>query len=124
MKRKFLFDIFVNKGLKISQISVKYDETYAAGNMCIIACDVNTFAKFLWWAVNSGAYKGIYVTLRPFINCRTNQGRPRRWKRDFLMDCFYLNNILIQFYFPFTNRKGKNLFRRHFKYYFDLRFLY
>ena len=62
LKRKFLFDIFVNKGLKISQISVKYDETYATGNMCIIACDVNTFAKFLWLAVNSGAYKGIYVT--------------------------------------------------------------
>ena len=64
--------------------------------------------------------KGIYVTTRllSFINCRINQGRTSNWKRDFLMDCFYFNNILIQIlrfaYFPVTNSKKKISFRRHF----------
>ena len=72
MKRTFLFDIFVDKGLEFrflllkrnigpfnnSKISVKHDKSYATnfhavGNMYIIACDVNTFAKFLWSAVNN-----------------------------------------------------------------------
>ena len=84
--------------------------------MYIIACDVNTFAKSLWSAV----CKGIYVTTRllSFINCHINQGRTGNWKKDFLMDCFYFNNILIQIlrfaYFPVTNSKEKNLFHRHF----------
>ena len=31
--------------------------------MYIIACYVNTFAKFLWSAVNNGGYKGIFTSL-------------------------------------------------------------
>ena len=66
MKRKFLFDIFIDKGFKFrflllklniapfnnSKISVKHDKSYATkhprGRKCVhnIACDVNTFAKF------------------------------------------------------------------------------
>ena len=69
--------------------------------------------------------KGIYVTTRllSFINCRINQGRTGNLKKDFLMDCFYFNNILIQIlrfaYFPVTNSKEKIPFHRHFKYYLD-----
>ena len=94
--------------------------------MYIIACDVNTFAKSLWSAVNNLAFddvcKGIYVTtrLRSFINCHINQGRTSNWKRDFLMHCVFFNNILIQIlrfaYIPVTNSKGKNSFHRHFKF--------
>ena len=57
--------------------------------------------------------KTINVTTRllSFINCRINQGRTSNWKKDFLMDCVFLNNILIQIprfvYFPVTNSKGK-----------------
>ena len=64
--------------------------------------------------------KGIYVTtrLRSFINCRINQGRTSNWKKDFLIDCVFFNNNLIQIlrfaYFPITNSKGKNSFHRHF----------
>ena len=92
--------------------------------MYIIACDVNTFAKSLWSAVNNLAFddvcKGIYVTTRPrsFIYCRINQGRTGNWKRDFLTECVFFNNILIQIlrfaYFPVTNSKGENSFHRHF----------
>ena len=63
--------------------------------------------------------KCIYVTTRllSFINCRINQGRIGNWK-DFLMGCFYFNNILIQIlrfaYFPVTNSKEKISFHRHF----------
>ena len=100
MKRTFLFDIFVNKGLRIKfllfklniapfynpKISVEHDKSYATNSsrlgMYIIACDVNTFAAFLWSAVNNGVCKGIYVAirLRPLINCRINQGRTSNWK--------------------------------------------
>ena len=50
--------------------------------MYIIACDVNTFAKFLWSAVNNDVCKGIYVTvhLKPLINCRINLGLTCNWK--------------------------------------------
>ena len=64
--------------------------------------------------------KGIYVTtrLRSFINCRINQGRTSNWKNDFLMNCVFFNNILIQIlrfaHFPVSNSKGKNSFPRHF----------
>ena len=64
--------------------------------------------------------KGIYVTTRlpSFINCRINQGLTGNWKRDFLMDCFYFSNILMQIlrfaYFPVTNNKEKISFHRHF----------
>ena len=81
--------------------------------MYVIACDVSTFAKSLRSAVNNGVCKGIYDTTRllSFINCRINQGRTGDWKKDYLMDCFYFNNILIQIlrfaYFPITNSKGK-----------------
>ena len=136
MKQKFLFDIFVDKGLKFrflflklninSKISVKHDKIlcdkfHAVGNMYIIACDVNTFAKSLWSAVNNSVWWGLYVTtrLRSFINCRVNQDRTSNWKRDFLIDCVFFNNILIQIlrfaYFPVTNSKGKNSFHRLFK---------
>ena len=65
--------------------------------------------------------KGIYITtcLLSFINCCINHGRTSNWKKEFLMDCFYFNNILIQIlrfaYFPVTNSKEKNLFHGHFK---------
>ena len=65
--------------------------------------------------------KGIYVTtrLRSFINCRINQDRTGNWKKDFLMDCVFLNNILIQIlrfaYFPVANSKEKISFHSHFK---------
>ena len=65
---------------------------------------------------------GIYVSTRllSFINYRINQDRTGNWKKDFLMDCVFLNNILIQFlrfaHFPVTNSKGKNSFHRHFNY--------
>ena len=57
----------------------------------MIACDVNTFAKSLWSAVNNGVWKGIYVTTRlgPLINCRINKSRTSYRKRNFLMEfCF------------------------------------
>ena len=79
------------------------------------------FAKSLWSVVNNGVCLGIYVTtrLRPLINCRINKGRTSNRKRNFLMDCVCLNNILIQIlrfpYFLFTNSTGKNSFHRHFK---------
>ena len=38
-------------------------QIHTVGNMYIIACDVNTFAKFLWSAVNNGGYKGIFTSL-------------------------------------------------------------
>ena len=65
--------------------------------------------------------KCIYVTTRllSFLNCRINQGQIRVWKMDFLMDCFYFNNILMQIlrfaYFPVTNSKEKISFHRHYK---------
>ena len=54
MKRKFLFDIFVDKGLKFRFLLLKLLISIpAVGNMYIIAYDVNTFAKSLWSAVNN-----------------------------------------------------------------------
>ena len=53
------------------------------------------------------------------VICRINQGRTSNWKSDFLMDCVFFNNILIQIlrfaYFPVTNSKGKNSFHGRFK---------
>ena len=87
-----LFDIFVDKRLKISFLllilniapfykpKISCDKFHAVGNMFIITCDVVQNSCCLLW------------TLMAFVN----QGRTSNWKRDFLMDCFYLNNILIQ----------------------------
>ena len=59
----------------------------------------------------------ITCRLRTFINCRIN-GRTSNWKNDFPMDCFYMNNILIQIlrfaYFPVTNNSKE--FYRYFNY--------
>ena len=86
--------------------------------MYIIACDVNTFAKSLWSAVKQWCLMTFVKVFMSFINCRINQDRTANWKKDFLMDCVFLNNILIQIirfaYFPVTNSKGKNSFHRHF----------
>ena len=66
-------------------------------------------------------WQGFYITilLMVFINYRINQGWPSNWKRHFLMDCFYLNNNLIQIlrfaYSPVKNSKGRISFHRHFK---------
>ena len=84
--------------------------------MCMIAGDVYDFAKFLWSTVHNDVCKGIYVIIRlkSLINCRINQGRISKWKKDFPMDYFHLNNILIQIfsfaYFPFTKVRQKNYF--------------
>ena len=69
--------------------------------MYIIACDVNTFAKSLWSAVNNSVCKGIYVTtrFRPLINCRINKGRTSIWK-EFSNGLFLLVQILRFAYFP------------------------
>ena len=48
--------------------------------------------------------KGIYVTtlLLSFIK---NQGPTGNWKKNFLTDCVFFNNIFA--YFPVTNSKEK-----------------
>ena len=84
MKRKCLFDIFVDKGLKFmflllklniapfnnSKISVKYDKSYATNSMrseiCTVACDVNTFGKSLWSAGIASIHDLVQPELRGY----------------------------------------------------------
>ena len=67
--------------------------------------------------------KRIYVTIHllSFRNCCINQGWTGNWKKDFLMDCVFLNNILIQILrftrFPVTSSKEKIRFIGTLKYF-------
>ena len=90
--------------------------------ICIIACHVNIFAKFLLPDVNNGVYKGIYVTTCLRVVCGKGIFEERDFRRGSEQVCgkgifqriASISNILIQIlnfpYFPFTNRKRKKSF--------------